>query len=200
MPKSGFVHLHVHSEYSLLDGFGTPRNIVKRAKELGMESIALTDHGAMYGAVEFYKAAKAEEVNPIVGVEAYVTNQDHKLRGKDASAGSAQGKKIETFHLILLAKNEEGYRNLMKLTSIAHLEGYYYRPKFDKETLKKHKSGLICTSACMKGEIGQLLIQGLEEKAKEAASFYQELFGRDYFLEIQRHEYDRFVENASNEQ
>ena len=200
MPKSGFVHLHVHSEYSLLDGFGTPRNIVKRAKELGMESIALTDHGAMYGAVEFYKAAKAEGVNPIVGVEAYVTNQDHKLRGKDASAGSAQGKKIETFHLILLAKNEEGYRNLMKLTSIAHLEGYYYRPKFDKETLKKHKSGLICTSACMKGEIGQLLIQGLEEKAKEAAWFYQELFGRDYFLEIQRHEYDRFVENASNEQ
>lgn len=192
MPKSSFVHLHVHSEYSLLDGFGTPRNIIKRAKELGMDSIALTDHGAMYGAVEFYKAAKGEGINPIIGVEAYVTNQDHRLRGKD--------NKVESFHLILLAKDEEGYRNLMKLTSIAHLEGYYYRPKFDKETLKKNKNGIICTSACMRGEVAQLLVQGSNDAAKEVAAFYQELFGEDYFLEIQRHEYDRFIEKTSNDQ
>lgn len=188
--SNGFVHLHVHSEYSLLDGFGTPKNIVKKAKELGMDSIALTDHGAMYGAVEFYKAGLTEGINTIVGVETYITNQDHTLKGKD--------KKIETYHAILLAKNEEGYRNLMKITSVAYCEGYYYRPKIDKENFKKYTKGIVCTSACMLGEIPQLLISDNYQKAKEVAQWYLDLFGEDFYLELQRHEYSRFVKNASN--
>lgn len=191
MAKGSFVHLHVHSEYSLLDGFGKPKSIVKRAKELGQSAIALTDHGAMYGAVEFYKAGVAEGVKPIIGVEAYVTNQDHRIKGKD--------QKIETYHLILLAKNEEGYRNLMKLTTIAYLEGYYYRPKVGKEVLQKHSEGLIACSGCSLSELPQLLIDDNWEKAAEVARWYQEIFGQDYYLEIQRHEYERFIPQATSE-
>ncbi|MBI4028894.1 MAG: DNA polymerase III subunit alpha [Candidatus Blackburnbacteria bacterium] len=190
MPDDNFAHLHVHSEYSLLDGFGTPKNLVRKAKELGMPAIALTDHGAMYGAVEFYKAGLAEQVNAIVGVEAYITNQDHKLRGKD--------KQIETYHAILLAKNEEGYQNLMRITSIAYCEGYYYRPKIDKEHFKKYTKGVICTSACMLGEIPQLLLADNYQKAKEVSNWYLDLFGEDFYLELQRHEYNKFVANAIN--
>ncbi|MBI2268343.1 MAG: DNA polymerase III subunit alpha [Candidatus Blackburnbacteria bacterium] len=185
-----FVHLHVHSEYSLLDGFGKPKNIIKRASELGQKAIAITDHGTMYGAVEFYKAGLEMGVKPIVGVEAYITNQDHKLRGKD--------QKIETFHVILLACNEEGYRNLMKLTSIAHLEGYYYKPKVDKETLKKYSKGIIACSGCTLGELSQLLIAEDWKKVREIARWYQDVFGENYYLEIQRHEYERFIPSALN--
>src|SRR3989344_4928808 len=190
MSKGNFVHLHVHSEYSLLDGFGTPKNIIKKTKELGMEAIALTDHGAMYGAVEFYKAGRDNGVKPIVGVEAYITNQDHTIKGKE--------QKVETFHAILLAKDEEGYRNLMKLTSVAYTEGYYYRPKIDKEHFKKYTKGVICLSGCMLGEVSSLLIGENYAKAKEVAKWYQDLFGNDYYLEIQRHEYERFLPNAVN--
>lgn len=190
MNTASFCHLHVHSEYSLLDGFGTPKNLVKKAKELGMDAIALTDHGAMYGSVEFYKAGLAENINTIVGVETYITNQDHTLRGKD--------KQIETHHAILLAKNEEGYRNLMKITSIAYCEGYYYRPKIDKEHFKKLARGIICTSACMLGEIPQLVLADNYQKAKEVANWYLDLFGEDFYLELQRHEYEKFIEKATS--
>lgn len=192
MAKGKFVHLHVHSEYSLLDGFGSPKSIIKHAKKLDQDAIALTDHGAMYGAVEFYKAGTELGVNPIVGVEAYVTNQDHKIKDKNT--------RIETFHLILLAKNEEGYKNLMKITSIAHLEGYYYRPKIDKEVLKKYTEGIIALSGCPLSEVPQLLINDNFQKAKETIQWYQDLFKDDYYLEIQRHEYQRFIPQATNAQ
>ena len=190
MPKGSFVHLHVHSEYSLLDGFGTPKNIIKKTKELNMDAIALTDHGAMYGSVEFYKAAIENDIKPILGVEAYISNKDHKLKGKEV--------KVDTNHLILLSKNEEGYRNLMKLTSQAFLEGYYYRPKIDKENFKKYTKGVICLSGCMLGEVPSFLVQGDYDGAKKAVEWYLELFGDDYYLEIQRHEHARFLENAAS--
>ncbi|MDO8452433.1 MAG: DNA polymerase III subunit alpha [bacterium] len=183
-----FVHLHVHSEYSLLDGFGTPKNMIKHAKSLGMEALALTDHGAMYGAAEFYKHAKDQGIKPLIGVEAYITNGDHKARAKETM--------VDTNHLILIAKNEEGYRNLMKLTSIAHVEGYYYRPKVDKETLKKYSKGVICTSGCISGEIASLLLEDNYAKAKETALWFQDVFGEDYYLEIQRHEYEKHIDSA----
>lgn len=192
MPNGKFVHLHVHSEYSLLDGFGTPKNIIKKAKSMGMDSIALTDHGAMYGAVEFYKAGLAEGVKPIIGVEAYISNQDHTLKGKDI--------KIDTHHLILLSKNEEGYRNLMKLTSQAYVEGYYYRPKIDKKNFKKYTKNVICLSGCMLGEVPTLLVQGDYKKAKEVTQWYLDLFGDDYYLEVQRHEHARFLGDSANAQ
>src|SRR3989344_3267132 len=146
-----FAHLHVHTEYSLLDGLSKISKLVKRVKEMGMDTLAITDHGSMHGAIEFYKACNKEGIKPIIGFEAYTTNKDHKIK-KDED-----GKRTESHHLLLLAKDEEGYRNLMKLTSIAHLEGYYYRPRFDNETLKKYAKGIICTSACPLGEVGQAL-------------------------------------------
>ncbi len=184
-----FVHLHVHTEYSLLDGLSKIKKLVSRVKELGMEAVALTDHGVMYGAIEFYKECLAQGIKPLVGIEAYTVNLDHRLKeGKENK---------ENNHLILIAKNLTGYQNLMKLTSIAHLEGFYYRPRFDKETLKKYSEGLICLSACPAGEIGQHLTAGNYEKAKETAGWFAEVFSDRYFLEIQRHQYTDFIEKAT---
>ncbi len=143
-----FVHLHLHTEYSLLDGLSKISDLTKHVKKCGMDAVAITDHGAMYGAIEFYKEVKAQGVKPIIGIEAYMTNIDLKLRPERG--------KFKNYHLLLLAKNNTGYKNLMKLTSIAHLEGYYYRPRFDRETLAKYSKGLICTSACVQGEVAQL--------------------------------------------
>ncbi|KKU95224.1 MAG: DNA-directed DNA polymerase, partial [Candidatus Gottesmanbacteria bacterium GW2011_GWA1_48_13] len=167
-----FVHLHVHSEYSLLDGLTQIDKLISRAKELDMSAVALTDHGVMYGVIEFYKAAKKAGIKPLIGMEGYV----------------GEGKS-ESNHLLLIAKNHTGYKNLMHLSTIAHLEGFYYKPRFTKELLAKYHSGLICTSACPKGEIGQLLIDGNYTAAKKAVLWYQELFKDDYYLEIQRHQY-----------
>ncbi|MBU2578001.1 DNA polymerase III subunit alpha [Patescibacteria group bacterium] len=188
---SNFVHLHVHTEYSLLDGLPKIKNLVKMAKELGMPAVALTDHGVMYGAIEFYKECKAQGIKPLIGIEAYTVNHDHKLKeGKENK---------ENNHLILIAKNHKGYQNLMKLTSIAHLKGFYYRPRFDKETLKKYSEGLIALSACPAGELGDLLINSRYERAKEAAQWYAETFEKDsYFLEIQRHQYKDFIEKSTD--
>lgn len=188
---SKFVHLHVHSEYSLLDGLSKTSGLVRRVKEMGMDSLAITDHGAMYGAIEFYKNAKKEGIKPIIGFEAYTTNQDHKIRKEG-------GKKQESHHLLLLAKDEEGYKNLMKLTTVAYLEGYYYRPRFDKETLKKHSRGIICTSACALGEIAQNLLADNYDQAKKTAEWFQGLFGEDYYLEVQRHEFERFIDSTED--
>jgi DNA polymerase-3 subunit alpha len=188
---NNFIHLHVHSEYSLLDGLSKTKEIVKCVKELGMSAVALTDHGTMYGAVEFYKRAVAEGIKPIIGLEGYVTNRDHRLRESRQSH--------ENHHLILLAVNMEGYRNLMQLTSIAHLEGYYYKPRFDKETLAKYSKGLIATSACPMGEIGSLLVSGEFDVAKEAATWYANTFGvGNFYLEIQRHRNEEFLSKTSD--
>lgn len=186
--KNGFVHLHVHSEYSLLDGLSKTKKLIEYVKELGMNSLAITDHGAMYGAIEFYKNCQKEEVKPIVGMEAYITNVDRAMRGERS--------KIKNFHLLLLAKNNEGYKNLMKLTSIAHLEGYYYKPRIDHETLEKYSKGLVATSTCIQGEVPQALLREDYAAAKKAAEWYMNIFGEDYYLELQRHGYKEHIANA----
>lgn len=184
---SKFVHLHVHTEYSLLDGLSNIKDLITHIKSLGMDSVALTDHGAMYGAIDFYKEAKNQEIKPIIGMEAYTTSTvPHTERGE---------KGRQNFHLLLLAKNLEGYKNLMKLTSIAHTEGYYYKPRFDKQTLERYSKGLIATSACPLGEIGQALIAEDYKLAKSTAEWFLDVFGKDYYLEVQRHDYDRVIEN-----
>ena len=186
--KNSFVHLHVHTEYSLLDGLSKTKRLIEYVKELGMTSLAITDHGAMYGAIEFYKNCQKEEVKPIVGMEAYITNVDRAMRGERS--------KIKNFHLLLLAKNNEGYKNLMKLTSIAHLEGYYYKPRIDRETLEKYSKGLVATSTCIQGEVPQALLREDYAMAKKTAEWYIRLFGEDYYFELQRHGYESHIANA----
>lgn len=175
-----FTHLHIHTEYSLLDGACRIKPLIKRVKELGMTSIAMTDHGVMYGAVDFYKACKAEGINGIIGCEVYVAQRTRfdKVHGLDN----------ERYHLVLLAENQTGYQNLIKMVSSAWTEGFYTKPRVDKELLEKYHEGIICLSACLAGEIPQAILKGDYEKAKEIALWYQGVFGKDnYFLEIQDH-------------
>lgn len=175
-----FVHLHNHTCYSLLDGACKIPDLIKRTKELGMEAVAITDHGVMYGVVEFYKEAKKAGIKPIIGCEVYVAPRT--LRDK------AAGLDDTPYHLLLLAENQEGYNNLLKLVSTAWLEGFYYKPRVDKELLRKHHRGLIALSACLAGEIPSLILQDKEEEAKKATLFYREIFGPDnFFLELQDH-------------
>jgi len=178
MSKTNFVHLHVHTEYSLLDGLSKIKPLIAKTKKMGMNSLAITDHGAMYGAIEFYKACKKEGIKPIIGCEIYVS---HKSR-KDKTPSNRQ-----SYHLILLAKNNQGYQNLIKIVSIGHLEGFYYKPRIDWEILEKYHNGLICTSACIEGEIAQNILDNNYKTAKKRAAEYQQLFGPDYYLEIQKH-------------
>ncbi|AMJ41955.1 DNA polymerase III subunit alpha [Anaerotignum propionicum] len=174
-----FVHLHVHTEYSLLDGSAKIKELVLRAKELGMDSIAITDHGAMYGAVEFYKAALESGIKPIIGCEVYVAPESRLM--KDAKNGG-------NYHLVLLAENDEGYQNLIKLVSYGFIDGFYYKPRIDKELLRKHHKGLIASSACLAGEVARNIINVSYEKAKEAALEYLDIFGEgNFFLELQDH-------------
>ncbi len=172
-----FTHLHVHTEYSLLDGMCRIPQLVARAKELGMDSLAITDHGVMYGVIQFYQAARAAGIKPIIGCEVYIA-PDNRLTHNAGEKNYS--------HLILLAKNQTGYRNLLELTTRAHLEGYYYRPRLDKELLQQHHQGLVALSACIAGEIPQLVLQGRLEEARHAALWYKETFG-DFYFEIQRH-------------
>ncbi|WNR43355.1 DNA polymerase III subunit alpha [Paenibacillus roseipurpureus] len=176
---SSFVHLHVHSEYSLLDGAARMEELVSQAAQLGMTSLALTDHGVMYGAIAFYKACKQRGIKPIIGCEVYFT------AGSIREKGTRQEQPI--YHLILLAKNEQGYQNLMKLTSIAHLEGFHYKPRIDLEHLAKYAEGLICLSSCLGSEVSQHLLHNRYDEARQAAERYHAIFGDDYFLEIQDH-------------
>jgi len=173
-----FVHLHVHSEYSLLDGAARLEELVEAAASLGMPALALTDHGVMYGVVDFYKAAKARGIKPILGCEVYVAPRSRF--DKEPHRDNFQ------YHLVLLAENEIGYRNLMALVSAAYLEGFYYKPRVDKELLARHREGLIALSSCLAGEIPTLLLNGQEEKAFEVAGWYREVFAPSgFFLELQ---------------
>jgi DNA polymerase-3 subunit alpha len=176
---SSFVHLHVHSEYSLLDGAARIERLVDRAVELGMTSLALTDHGVMYGAIAFYKACMRRGIQPIIGCEMYFTSGSLEDKGKRQDQ--------PMYHLILLARSFTGYQNLMKLCSIAHIQGFHYKPRIDYAHLAQHAEGLIALSACLGGEVAQHLLHDRIEDARAAAYRYRELFGDDFYLEIQDH-------------
>ena len=175
-----FAHLHVHTEYSLLDGASRVKELIRRTKELGMDSVAITDHGVMYGAVRFYKEAKAQGVHPVIGCEVYLAP------GMRQERAEVDGTRY--YHLILLAENETGYRNLVELISLANIEGYYYKPRIDKELLRQYHEGIIALSACVAGEIPQAILRGNNEWAEALVAEYVEIFGQDnFFLEIQDH-------------
>ena len=174
-----FVHLHVHSEYSLLDGACRVKELAAAAKALGQKACAVTDHGNLFGAVEFYNACKEVGIKPVIGCEVYVA--ENSRFNKDPHE--------RTFHLILLCKNETGYHNLAKLASLAYTEGFYRRPRIDLELLSKYSEGLICLSACLAGEVSRALSAGDFNSAKEVALRYRRIFGEDYFIEIMSHDF-----------
>ena len=182
-----FTHLHLHTEYSLLDGANKIKPLAKKLKEFGMKSVAMTDHGNMFGAIDFYNAMKNEEIKPIIGMEAYIHNSE--------DLGDKTNR--QRFHLCLYAKDEIGYKNLMYLSSQAYINGFYYYPRINKELLKNHSKGLVCSAACLQGEVNWHLntqnernvkngAKGYEE-AKKVALEYKEIFGDDFYLEIMRH-------------
>lgn len=182
-----FTHLHLHTEYSLLDGANKIKLLASRIRELGMQSVAITDHGNMFGALDFYVTMKEEGLNPIIGIEAYLHNCDD-LNDKSTK---------QRFHLCLYAKNETGYKNLMYLSSQAYINGFYYYPRINKKLLRERREGLVCSSACLQGEVNWQLntnnprniafgAKGYEV-AKEVAMEYRDIFGEDFYLEIMRH-------------
>lgn len=177
MLQGKFVHLHVHSEFSLLDGANRIKDLPVRAKELGMDAMAITDHGVMFGAIDFYKACKANGIKPIIGCEVYVAPR--RMADRDPSIDNRYN------HLILLAKDNNGYKNLAKLVSLGFTDGFYYKPRIDKEVLEKYHEGLICSSACLAGEVASDIVKGDMEAAKKSALWFKSIFGEDYYLEIQ---------------
>jgi DNA polymerase-3 subunit alpha len=180
-PVKPFVHLHVHSQYSLLDGACRTADLVKRAKELDQPAVAVTDHGCLFGVIDFYNKATAIGIKPLIGIEAYMAPGARSDR-------TTTGVKDGGYHLLLLAQNQEGYKNLLKLSSIAFTEGFYYKPRIDKEVLQRHARGLIATSACLGGEIPMALMQDNRKKARELAELYISIFGADhFFIEVQKH-------------
>lgn len=179
MENKKICHLHLHTEYSLLDGSGKIKKLVKKAKELGMESMAITDHGVMYGCVDFYKAAKEEGIKPILGCEVYVASKSMLIKNVDKDNG--------TNHLVLLVKNETGYENLMKIVSAASIDGFYYKPRVDHDYLRAHSEGLIALSACLGGEVQKALLNENYEKAKDIALTYKDIFKEGFYLELQNH-------------
>ena len=180
-----FAHLHVHTEYSLLDGSNRVKEYVKRIKELGMTAGAITDHGVMYGVIAFYEEAIAQGIKPIIGCEVYVapgSRLDKRLDKESAKGGEKYN------HLVLLAENNKGYENLMKIVSLGFTEGYYYKPRVDMELLEQYHEGLIALSACLAGEVPRLIQRGMNKEARECALNFQRIFGKDnYFLELQDH-------------
>ena len=179
-----FVHLHVHTQYSILDGQASIAGLFERAKELGMPALAITDHGNMYGVKEVLKVAKKfPEIKPIIGCEVYVTRHyDHKLKDKDHRS---------YFHLILLAKNYNGYRNLMKIVSTGHIEGKYYdKPRVSHEVIEQYAQDLVCCSACIAGEVPRNILAGDMEGAEKAIAWHKRVFGDDFYLEVQLHKTD----------
>ena len=180
MSNQQFVHLHCHTEYSLLDGAARIKELVRRAAELNMPAVAITDHGAMFGVIDFYREALKAGVKPVIGCEVYVAPRSRYQ--KEPKLDDYQ------YHLVLLAENEAGYRNLMRIVSDGYLEGFYYKPRVDHELLAEHASGLIALSGCLGGEIPTLLKRGEEEAARSLALRYREIFGPDnFYLELQDH-------------
>ena len=176
-----FTHLHVHTEYSLLDGSNKINEYVSRVKELGMKSAAITDHGVMFGCIDFYKAAKAAGIKPILGCEVYVApgSRFDKEKGKEED---------RYYHLVLLAETQEGYQNLIKIVSYGFVDGFYYKPRVDMELLEQYHEGIIALSACLAGEVARNLARGFYEEGKEAALRYEKIFGKgNFFLELQDH-------------
>jgi len=185
MKHSGFVHLHNHTSYSLLDGASRIDDLIATAKKMNMPALAVTDHGNMFGAIEFYRKATSAGLKPIIGIETYVAGT------KRTEHARVEGYPDGGFHLVLLAKNQVGYKNLMKLSSAAYLEGFYFRPRVDRELLTAHHEGLIALSACQKGEVAYWLARDNIARAEEAARYYSETFGEDHFyIEIQNHGLD----------
>ena len=183
MTDQPFVHLHVHTEYSLLDGFSRIKKLVAHAAEMGQESLAITDHGVMFGVIDFYNACKKAGIKPIIGMEGYLS--PNSRFGRDAKADR------QSFHQLLLAKNETGYKNLLKIASAAQLEGYYYRPRIDREFLAEHSDGLVVTSGCLAGIIPQAIMEGRENEARDTIDWYLQTFGKEnFYLELQNHDID----------
>src|SRR3974390_2062782 len=177
---SQFVHLHLHTDYSMLDGACDVDKLCKRVKELGMPAVAMTDHGNIFGAVHFVNAAKAAGVKPIVGCELYVCKKDDHNTDRTPPEGDTYN------HLLVLAENEEGYRNLARITSEASLHGFYYKPRISKQFLAEHSQGLIGLSGCLKGEVAERLVEGNYDAARDAASQFRDIFGeKSFYLEIQ---------------
>ena len=175
-----FVHLHTHTEYSFLDGFCRINPLIKKAKELNMNAIAITDHGDMCGVIDFYKAAKEEGIKALIGCEVYVAAKDMNVKSHENGN--------TTHHLVLIAKNETGYKNLIKICSQGFTDGFYYKPRVDFSVLEKYPEGLICLSACLAGEIPQAILANDEKRAKELIEKYANLYGKEnFFLEIQNH-------------
>ena len=179
LTPSDFVHLHNHTQYSLLDGLTKVPDLIEYVKMNGMQSVAITDHGTLSGVVEFYKAAKADDIRPVIGMETYVAARNHT--DKDPSKDKLN------YHLIVLAMNQKGYENLMRLSTIANLEGFYYKPRIDHELLEKYNEGLIVLSGCIGGEVGDALRNEQYEQAKDIAQWYKSIFGDRYYIEIQDH-------------
>jgi len=179
MGAKGFAHLHVHTEYSLLDGSIRIKDLVRQTRELGMDSMAITDHGSMFGVVQFYQEAKKLGIKPILGSEVYIAIGSHLDK---------EPKDKNQYHLVLLAENNQGYENLMKIVSEGYVNGFYYKPRVDHKVLKDHSQGIICLSACLGGEVQQYILDNNLEKARETALKYREIFGEDnFFLELQDH-------------
>lgn len=174
MPE--FCHLHCHTQYSLLDGAARIKNLIGKAKSLEMPAVAITDHGNLFGVPEFYKTAKQQGIKPIIGCEFYI-----------APSGMKDRTDRTRYHQVLLAKSEEGYKNLIKLSSLSYVEGYYYKPRIDRETLKKYSAGLIATTCCLQGEVLRAIISKGEEAARPIFESYLEIFGEDYYIELQDH-------------
>jgi DNA polymerase III subunit alpha len=187
---SEFIHLHNHSHYSLLDGACRVDDLISAAVEYHMPAVALTDHGVMFGAIEFYKKAKRAGIKPIVGMEAYIVTKGSR-KEKSTQETESGGKRGAYHHLLLLAKDETGYKNLLKLCTIGHTEGFYYKPRIDTEVLRQYREGIIATSACAGGVVSAYLATGREAEAYEAAEIYREIFGDDFYIEIQNHGIER---------
>ncbi|MBI4519969.1 MAG: PHP domain-containing protein, partial [Gemmatimonadetes bacterium] len=177
-----FVHLHVHSEYSLLDGGNRIPDLVRRAAQLEMPALALTDHGCLFGAIHFYEAARRAGIKPILGMEAYVAPGDRRERTRAGEGENAY------YHLLMIARDRTGYRNLVKLSSLGYTEGFYHRPRVDRETLARHSDGLIVASACLAGEVARHLQAGNRAGARDVASWYANVFDGRYYLEVQAHD------------
>src|SRR5215510_7837983 len=188
MSQRPFVHLHCHTHYSLLDGASRVPELMQRVKSLGMNSVAITDHGNLYGAVEFYRECKAAGLNPILGYEAYVA--PGKRTDREPRRAGGDNDDAIYHHLTLLARDLTGFRNLIKMSSLAFLEGYHYKPRIDKELLEAHREGLICLSGCAAAEFSDYILKDQRDQARRLAEWFAKVFGKNFFIEIQNNGLD----------